>query len=186
MEKWIDSAYSNPRWSAVCECSHSAAVKLQFISAIRNGMLDAENKPACGGRVELRASMPYRTGSNERQLLAGYEQAATHSVCDNRRWNGNNLAREGIPKRRSWLSEGRFRRGRIQIQRNRSQDTHARAVEHHPHVFQSNGRLFDRQGHPGQMREHGIFALALQGEHGQNEVLVGFAMNNWDLRFGSA
>jgi hypothetical protein len=53
-----------------------AAVKLQFISAIRNGMLDAENKPACGGRVELRASMPYRTGSNERQLLAGYEQAA--------------------------------------------------------------------------------------------------------------
>jgi hypothetical protein len=39
-------------------------------------MLDAENKPACGGRVELRASMPYRTGSNERQLLAGYEQAA--------------------------------------------------------------------------------------------------------------
>ena len=36
------------------------------------------------------------------------------------------------------------------------------------------------------MREHGIFALALQSEHGQNEVLVGFAMNNWDLRFGSA
>jgi len=149
-------------------------------------MLDAENKPACGGRVELRASMPYRTGSNERQLLAGYEQAATHSVCDKRRRNGNSLAIEGIPERRSWLSEGRFRRGRIQIQRNRSQDTHTRAVEHHPHVFQSNGRLCDRQGHPGQMREHGIFALALQSEHGQNEVLVGFAMNNWDLRFGSA
>ena len=79
-------------------------------------MLDAENKPACGGRVELRASMPYRIGSNEPQLLAGYEQAATHSVCDNRRRNGNSLAIEGIPERRSGLSEGRFRRGSIQIQ----------------------------------------------------------------------
>jgi hypothetical protein len=79
-------------------------------------MLDAENKPACGGRVELRASMPYRTGSHERRLLAGCEQAAPIRSAITDDGMATALAIEGIPKKGSCLREGRFRRGSIQIQ----------------------------------------------------------------------